>query len=118
VAEGKIGGSVGRMIGAPVGVGVGVGRGVAVGVGVAFLACPGGVLFSGAAAAFDGVADACGVEDEAPVVKATTPPVANGLLPLTSKSTVPSASRISMNEIRPRPARRSIGRSSNEGAYV
>src|SRR6266705_3438291 len=39
VGVGKMGGSVGKMMGEGVGVGVGVG--------VAFLACPGGVFFTG-----------------------------------------------------------------------
>jgi len=112
VGVGKIGGSVGTMMGE--GVGVGAGVGVGVGVGEVFFACPGGVFFTGAAALedFDDVADACGVAAEPLVdplvVSATVPPVAKGLLPLTSKSTVPNASRISTNETRPRPARRSI----------
>src|SRR6266568_792849 len=108
---GKMGGSVGKMMGEVVGVGVGVG----VAVGVAFLACPGGVFFTGPEVLvdFDAVADAPGVADEplgdvVLVVSATVPPVAKGLLPLTRRSTVPTARRINTTETRPRPARRSI----------
>src|SRR6266702_3452120 len=107
VGLGKMGGSVGKMMGEVVGVGVGVG--------VAFLACPGGVFFTGPEVLvdFDAVADACTVADEplgdvVLVVSATVPPVAKGLLPLTRRSTVPTARRINTTETRPRPARRSI----------
>src|SRR6266550_4586737 len=107
VGVGKMGGSVGKMMGEGVGVGVGVG--------VAFLACPGGVFFRGPEMLvdFDAVADARGVADEpladvVLVVSATVPPVAKGLLPLTRRSTVPTARRINTTETRPRPARRSI----------
>ena len=91
-------------------------------MGVAFLACPGGVFFTGPEMLvdFDAVADARGVADEplgdvVLVVSATVPPVAKGLLPLTRRSTVPTARRINTTETRPRPARRSIPRSSEGG---